>query len=241
MIERIIEYGYSWLWKGTPVAIAIDVLTRLRGDILKGDIGPGDRINIDRMRADYGVSLSPMREALSKLVGEGLVQSDANRGFRVAAVSLGELQEIFWLRVNLETMALTRAIERGDDAWEADIVAALHRLEKLSYIADRDASRPNEEWEEWHRRFHNALIAGGGAPLLEQFCNSLHDHADRYRRTFLRGNVQSRDTHQEHRDIAAATIGRDVQRACALMTAHLERTGHDIERAMQAEGAVSPT
>jgi len=212
------------------LTISTDVRARLRGEILGGGIPPGGKINVDRVKSLYGVSLSPLREALSQLVAEGLVEADENRGFRAAPVSKENLREIFWLRGMLETTALRRAIEFGDDAWEAEIVSSLHRLEKLSYR--RAPNRPNQEWEHWHRQFHLAVIAACRAPLLVQFCGSLHDQADRYRRTFLKENKQSRDSHQEHRDIAAAALKHDADKACRLMAKHIERTGADILAAM---------
>ncbi len=217
------------------MTVSTNVLSRLRGEILKGEIAPGIKINVDRIRTSYGVSLSPLREALSQLVAERLVESDENRGFRAAPASRDNLQEIVWLRSSLEVMALERAIKLGDDAWEAEIVSTLHRLEKLSYIKDRNAAQANEDWEYWHRQFHTALIKACGAPLLVQFCNSLHDHADRYRRTYLKGNRQTRDSHEEHRDIAAAALKRDTAEACRLMTKHITRTGADILAAMPAD------
>lgn len=210
------------------MTIATDVLTRLRGEILNGDIPPSGKINVDRVRSVYGVSLSPLREALSQLVAERLVDADENRGFRAAPVSRDGLEEIIWLRKTMEVMALERAIRFGDDAWEAEIVATLHRLEKLSYVRRCGTNQANEDWEHWHRQLHTALIKASRAPLLVQFCQSLHDHADRYRRNFLRSNRRGRDTHQEHRDICAATLDRDSKKACRLMIGHIERTGSEI-------------
>ncbi|HWL05537.1 MAG TPA: FCD domain-containing protein [Xanthobacteraceae bacterium] len=214
------------------MTIATTLLTRLRNDILTGAIGPGEKLNLDRVRTSYGVSLSPLREALSQLVAERLVEANENRGFWTAQVSRENVEEIFWLRGTLEVMALERSIALGDDSWEADIVSTLHRLEKLSYLKSRTQGVPNEEWELWHRRFHNALIGASQAPVLVQFCNSLHDHADRYRRNFLKDIHQSRDSHQEHREISAATLNRDTARACSLLREHLARTGADILAAM---------
>ncbi len=101
---------------------------RLRGAIMRGDLVPGSKLVLDRMRASYGVSLSPLREALCRLESEGLVQVEDQRGYRVAPVSADNLTEVIRLRVELEGMAAREAILHGDAAWEGRILSALHQL-----------------------------------------------------------------------------------------------------------------
>ena len=181
------------------------------------------------MREQYEVSLSPLREALSKLSMEGQVIAEDQKGYRVAPVSAENLKEVVTLRSHFETIALTEAISRGGDEWEEQLVAIFHRLSKL----ERDSGRKLrvEDWERAHRAFHTALIAACGMPLLLQFCGTLHDLNDRYRRLFLKKYPADRDVCSEHKAIYEATLARETKQACELLRRHIERTGEFLLKA----------
>lgn len=209
--------------------ISSTTLARLRREILNGQIPPGERLNLDQLRAAYNVSLSPLREALSRLTSEGLVfQAEDQRGFQVAPVSQDNLTEVTALRRTLEVMALRESIRYGDDAWESEIVAALHRLSKLNARSARRENSVDDEWESWHRHFHAALIGACRSPVLLQFCDTLLDLSDRYRRVFIHLQRGPRNVHAEHAAIAEAALARDADRACRLMEQHIELTGSKI-------------
>ncbi|HET9042345.1 MAG TPA: GntR family transcriptional regulator, partial [Burkholderiales bacterium] len=95
--------------------LATVICDRLRGDILSGRREPGAKIRLEDLKSEFGVSWSPIREALSRLAAEGLVLAEEQRGYRVAPASKADLTEVLKLRVMLETMALRAAIEKGDD------------------------------------------------------------------------------------------------------------------------------
>jgi len=207
------------------------ICARVRTDILAGRRKPGTKIRLEELKSEFGVSWSPIREALSRLVAEGLVTTERGRGYRVAPVSKGDLAEVITLRAMLESMALRRSIEQGDDAWEAEVLAAQHRLGKLE--SRRAYPQEAEQWETWHRAYHEALIRACGSPILLQFCGQLHDLSDRYRRLFLSAHDFDRDVPGEHRMITEATLARDGAAACELLQRHIERTGKNILRTMQ--------
>ena len=102
----------------------------LRADILRGALAPGEKLKPQALASRYDIGLSPLREGLTRLSTEGLVVAEGQRGFRVADISLAELHDIMTLRRKLETEALAEAIRRGDSDWEAEIVAAYHRLSR---------------------------------------------------------------------------------------------------------------
>ena len=135
--------------------LASTLATRIREAILNGDLPPGGKLRLDALRASYRVSLSPLREALSRLGAEGLVIMEDQRGYRVAPVSEENLREVTRLRVELESMALQESIRKGDDAWEAAIVASSHRLGLLEARSPKRERLP--EWELRHREYHLAL------------------------------------------------------------------------------------
>src|SRR4051812_27786920 len=104
---------------------------QLRRDVLIGTFAAGNKLKLDELQEHYGLSSSPLREALSRLAQEGLVRADERRGFRVAALSAADLADITRMRLMIDLEALANSIDEGDDEWEASLVAAYHRLEKM--------------------------------------------------------------------------------------------------------------
>jgi GntR family transcriptional regulator, carbon starvation induced regulator len=211
--------------------LAGSICDRVRADILAGRRKPGARVRLEDLKAEFGVSWSPIREALSRLVAEGLITTEESRGYRIAPVSRTDLAEVIRLRMLLEPMALQRSIEHGDDAWEAEVLAHQHRLGKLE--SKRFYPAEAEQWERWHRAYHEALIGACGSPILLQFCGQLHDLSDRYRRLFLSAHNFDRDVPGEHRKITEAAVAHDAATACELLRRHIGRTGQNILRSMQ--------
>src|SRR5947208_8008217 len=126
---------------------------RLRKDVLIGSFAAGAKLKVEELQAAYGFSSSPLREALSRLTQEGLVRADERRGFRVAPLSVEDLADITRMRLMLDVPALGEAIQHGDDAWEAAIVAAYYRLEKVeSRLGDTQVVL-DDEWTALHRDF----------------------------------------------------------------------------------------
>lgn len=218
------------------IADALDV--QLRAAILRGDIAPGAKLKLEELRERFGVSLSPLREALSRLAAEGLVLAESQRGFRLPEASGERLAEVITLRCQLEPFALGESIRRGGDEWEERLVAVFHRLSKLERADPRAAKTRVEDWERAHREFHEALISACSMPILLQFCGVLNDLSDRYRRLFLARNPLDRNVHGEHQAILDAALARKAERAAALLRRHVERTGTNVLRAMQPDAAL---
>lgn len=207
--------------------IAQSVQGRLRFDILFGRLVPDDRLRLERLCDTYEVGMSPMREALAQLVGTGLVVQEGQRGFRVASVSRDELVDITATRVRLETMALRDAIERGNDDWEAGILAAHHRLARCPRTADRLV---DETWEVLHRNFHLALIEACGSSCMLVFCHNLYDQFDRYRRLAVRASGRHPRISAVHGDIVTAVLARNAARASSLLEGHIRDAAAEVMR-----------
>lgn len=206
------------------------VTDAIRRKILTGVLQPGSRLRLEDLRSEFDVSWSPLRESLSRLVAEGLIVGDTARAYRIAPISREELQMVLDMRLFLEAKALKASVELGDDAWERELVAIHHHLRKLEAV--RWTSGQLEEWETWHQRFHLALIARCGSPLLTQYCRNLHTHSDRYRRLFFSTHPRDRDVKGEHEAILQAALDRDVDAACQLLGQHVRRSLDTILRAM---------
>src|SRR6266481_6265819 len=131
---------------------------------------------------------SPLREALSRLVGEGLVTFEGNKGFRVGGLSREDLADIAYMRTAVETFAVRTAIERGGMEWESGLVGALHAL--VTTTRDTDTDRASlDAWNIAHDRFHEALISACGSPRVMETQRRLAEHHNRYRRTFMGDNL----------------------------------------------------
>lgn len=212
--------------------LSTTLVARLRDAIMRGELLPGSKLNLDRLRTAFGVSLSPLREALCRLENDGLVALIDQRGYSVTPVSADNLTEIIRLRVELEGMAVKESIEHGDIAWEGRVLAALHQLSRCKRSARSRAEQ--EAWEIAHRAFHAELISACGMPLLRQFCATLHDQSDRYRRIFLTKHQPDRDVPAEHAALATAVIARRTREAMRILREHIERTGHNVQTALAA-------
>lgn len=219
-------------FENSPLTLASAIAERLREQIARGEILPGQKLRLDDLRAAFGVSLSPLREALSRLSAEsdGFVVMEDQRGYRVAPVSADNLVEVTKLRAEYECFALREAIRQGDDTWESEIIAALYRLDKIG----RNESDPErmQQWEIAHRILHQTLLSACRMPLLLQFCATLHDRSDRYRRLFLKRHPIDRDVAQEHQDICKAAVDRRADDAATLLRRHIERTGTNVLHAL---------
>ena len=221
--------------------ISTRLVTHLREAILRGEIAPGSKINLEKLRKTFSVSLSPAREALARLTSAGLVELHDNRGYTVAPVSLSNLVEITQLRAEFETLALDAAMQMGDLAWESEIMRSLHRLNRTERVPDDP--RTLEAWELAHRNFHLALLKGCQMPILLGFCVMLHNLNDRYRRLFLQRTGGDREVEHEHNQIAQGTVARDRDFARERLREHILRTGHNLQAAigayLEAEGAAA--
>jgi DNA-binding GntR family transcriptional regulator len=210
---------------------------RLRHDVLIGTFGAGAKLKVEELQAAYGFSSSPLREALSRLSQEGLVRADERRGFRVAALSSDDLRDITRMRLNLDVQALRDSIQIGGDAWEASIVAAFYRLEKVESRLSDGPVILDEEWSGLHRDFHAALLSACPSPRQITWSMSLFDQAERYRRFSARFRKSARRKSTEHKRIMDATLKRDEATACALLSEHILGTQRNVDAAFKAAAA----
>ncbi len=101
-------------------------------EALNGDLMPGDRLTAADLQDRFSLGLTPIREALTRLSAEGLVDAETHRGARVTDVSPDALADLMATRRAVERLCLIASIEKGDAAWEADIVAAMHLLSRAA-------------------------------------------------------------------------------------------------------------
>jgi DNA-binding GntR family transcriptional regulator len=218
--------------------LTTDLFEQIRSDILHNRLEPGSRLLFRDMRERYRSGLSPLREALMRLVSEGLVLLEDHKGFRVAPVSREEMIDIANTLLELEAIAIRMAVEKGDDRWEAQIVARYHELSKREMFA-ADGTL-DAEWEARNVAFHEALYEACGSPSLKLVCHLLYERHSRYRRLRTRQGDPSRNVSKEHEGLMRATIGRNADAAIALLRKHRSATMADVTAGWPArETAIS--
>ncbi len=204
--------------------LASSAYAEIRRDIVDLSLRPGEKLRLKEIGERYGYGLAPLREALSRLASENLVAAEDQRGFRVTEVSLRDLLDLTFVRRNIEVIALRAAIDKGDDEWEGNVVAAFHRLSLAQMRRQDDPASLNSDWKVRHQAFHHAIVSGCGSPRMLAMRDLLFDQSDRYRRMASSQVNVSRDIRGEHQAIFDATMARDADRACGLLAEHIERT-----------------
>lgn len=208
----------------------VSVEDRVRESILSGVFKPSAQLRMEDLKERFDVGYSPIREALSRLAGEGLVLAEANKGFRVRPLSRDDLRDIAIARCAVEKEALRRSMLEGGDDWESEIVAAMHGYRKKSAKAFESAEAL-EAWEQGHDRLHSALIAACGSSRLLDLQKRLQEQHTRYRRLIVIPNVQS-DTHSdEHERLVEVVLDRKVDEAVAMIEHHMMITADALDSA----------
>lgn len=197
---------------------------RVREAIIKGLYEPGVRLHIQDLADKLQVGQSSVREALNRLVSDGLVSQHDQRGFRVASLDLADLDDLFDARCWANEAALRASIQRGNREWEENLVLMLHRLRRAPRLVDVESGLRGEEWENAHDRFHHALIGACGSTWMQNFCQRTSDAAARYRAVSRAAAAGQRGDEEEHVALVEAAIARDENKAVALLTEHLRRT-----------------
>lgn len=205
--------------------------------ILNGTIDPGEKLHIAKLAKQFDLALSPVREALSKLTATGLVVAESQRGFKVASISKEDLEDIYTTRCLIEQVALTRSIQLGDTIWEANLVAAFHRLLHIEKKLELNSLKKYKDWEKLHREFNLALLSACGLKHLLLIQEKLYQQTERYRRIWFfsgleKGNIVNFSSKQ--REIMEAALARDSKKAVHLLDKHFENARKMILKPLTA-------
>lgn len=192
------------------------VYRTLRRAIMTCELAPGERLVIDELARRLGVSAIPVREALQMLQSEGLVATVPHVGATVAPISRDSIAEVFTLMEGLEVVAARAAVRRAGPA-DVDALAAT--------VAEMDralAAGRHEEWADLNTRFHLALCALAGMPMLHEMMERVLDHWDRLRRYFFSGVLAHRleQAQAEHHLLVKALSAGDEPTLEATLRGH---------------------
>jgi DNA-binding GntR family transcriptional regulator len=207
----------GWL---APRALYQEVADRLRQQIYERTLEPGSWIDEMKLAQAFGISRTPLREALKVLAVEGLVTMKLRRGAYVTEVSRDDVGQVYHLLALLESDAAASVAERADDAQRAQLQQLHARLEKQA--------RQREAFFATNEQFHMALMQAAGNRWALQIVTDLRKvmKLNRHHSLFKQGRLA--DSLQEHRALMQAIDERDAARARALMHAHFE---HGLEAA----------
>ncbi len=215
------------------------VYEQLRSDIAHGILEPGSKLRVEAVCARYDVGASPLREALSRLSAEGLVERNDLRGFSVAPLHWDELPILTRNRVQVESIALRESIEQRDSSMEDQLVLLVHRLSRTPRSLSPDSYVTNPAWEALHRDFHRTLLSRCPSRWLRGFCDNLADESYRYRQVAAGKVFHQRDEHAEHLAIFEAVIEGRTDDALRALEAHYTRTAEVVGD--QARSSREPT
>lgn len=206
-------------------------LKEIKRGILLGEFKPGDRLNIEKLKRNHDVGLTPLREALNRLLGLGFVEFTPLKGFRVTHLSEVDLIDLYDVRQHIETKALDLSIQQGDDAWEGRILAAFHRLSKLEAVM---SVAPDQviEWLARYHDFHFALLSACRSPWLLTLDQQLFSQSERYRCLVLLKATDSKkklaEKKESHQSLIDAVLSRKRKIALDIFSEQLQSTVKDL-------------
>ncbi len=202
--------------------LSTQAFDQLRADIIQGQLRPNERLRIQGLSDRYQVGATAIREALSRLVSDGIVEFEDQRGFCVSPVSREELLDLTQTRIDIESLAMRYAVQRGDLDWESKLMSAYHRL---SRTPPPDSPEKHAPWADAHQQFHDALVSGCGSTWLLRLCRLLYDKSERYRNVAERHTQPlARDTVNEHKQILDAAMARDADLIGRHLAHHYQQT-----------------
>ncbi|MFG1462812.1 GntR family transcriptional regulator [Xanthobacter sp. DSM 24535] len=206
------------------------VLQVLRNAIIEGRLGPGARLEPDRIAADLGCSRMPVREALKVLEVEGLVTCFPFRGTEVSQLRAEEVAELFAMRTALECLALTRSVPNLTD----------QELAKMGEIlVTMDAPQDRARWRELNQRFHSIINAASGWPRLVEQIDVLRRNVERYVRIWV-DSAGYETPQRQHWALYEACRARDVDAAQRVLTEHFRDTADMVQRVAAERAIASP-
>lgn len=190
----------------------------LRNEIITCQLAPGSEVSEHEISDRLSMSKTPVREALVRLAGEGLVEAFPRRAYRIAPITIQSVNELFGVRAALESASAALAVARMKPA----DVAALRLLANASYHVEESKSR--SDFVDANREFHLAISARSGNSRMHALIVGLIDQGER----FFHMGAQMRDvnseTNHEHDRLVEVLARGDAEQARLLMGEHIEST-----------------
>ncbi|MBJ3775094.1 GntR family transcriptional regulator [Acuticoccus mangrovi] len=208
----------------------------IKRDLFDGVFEPGARLGNKALQERYGCGVSPLREALSRLSGQSLIEAEGHRGFRVRRPTRAELADIYSLRVLLEGEAISRAVARRGPDWCEEVALRLAGLianqPPEADVTDHAYRLHADAWEECHRAFHMAIYRGAGSPSLLTSIEAVYDQSERFRHARWRAtsySAVSQSARQEHEILVEVCRDGAPETAREVLADHLMGTAKVVD------------
>jgi DNA-binding GntR family transcriptional regulator len=198
-----------------PTTLSVEIAKHLREAIIRGELAAGEKVNETRITRELALSRSPVREALRILEAEGLVTLEPHRGAHVRPVSEADLEEIFDVRLMIESHGLRRDLHR----LTPETIAPLRRA-----VEDAHAALAAVDLEGWHQaslRFHDGLVALAANRHLTRLHEELKTSLRRYQISVIGPSGEPERFQVEHEGILEALEQGRFERAAELVGAHI--------------------
>ncbi|HWR11807.1 MAG TPA: GntR family transcriptional regulator [Rectinemataceae bacterium] len=208
------------------------VFTTLRDEIVSHTLKPGDIMNTVELSSRLGVSRTPIREALNRLISIGLVEEAPHRSCCVKKLSADQLIEIYYIRAALSGVAARLAATKISDADRRQLEILCEQMEKTN--------EPDESsiMLEKNREFHNIIIAAANSPRLKDILEQYYSQSQQYRALALELPGRFAEICAEHRKIAEALARGDKDGAEAYTREHYFNTARRIAQAFQMSSEI---
>lgn len=204
-----------------PIRIADSVSEAIRVAVAVGDLRTGDAVREEEWAHRLGVSRTPVREAIGRLVTEGLLNKRGRTAY-VFQPSFSDILEIYDIRLELERLGAQRAAANAD-------AAVARQLAKL--LKAMDASTDPGAWFSAHERFHMTLLEASKMPRLCTIIELLRRQSEPYVRFAVNVDTEFRaNSRAHHHDLAEAIRKRDVANMDRLVVVHLEATRREVTK-----------
>jgi DNA-binding GntR family transcriptional regulator len=211
--------------EGSPQSATATLTERayreIRRDIRDGTLGPGQPLRLAGLRQRFGMGFTPLREAMMRLVTERFVLVSGQKGFRVALATREDFEDLLETRVRLELLLVPEAIARGDDHWEASVLATFHMLSRRPAL-DPLTGLVTPGWASAHEHFHRALVEAAPSVRMKWIWLWLFEHSERYRALTARAGGRPGDDRTAHERLLHAVLARDVAAAGKACSDHAE-------------------
>jgi len=201
-----------------------EVADQIRDMIVEGELPPGERVNEGALCEQFGISRTPLREALKVLASEGLVELRPNRGTRVSAITPEEVGELFEVVSGIERLAGELAALRMTERDNERLKALHERMERHYEAGER------HEYFRLNQQIHNTIVSLAGNSVLEATHASLMMRVRRARYMAIQSPDRWHESVQEHRAIMQALEARDSAGAGELILHHVLRTGEVVKQ-----------
>ena len=199
--------------------LSLQISKKIEDDIIYGRLPPGTKLDEAKLCEKYGVSRTPIREALKLLASEGLVEIRPRRGAIIPTLNIVTLFEMFEVMAYLEGMCGRLAARRINEEEKAELLS-LHNQCK-DYLMEENT----ESYYEANRKFHFFLYQLSRNSFLIEQASNLHNRLHPYRRLQLRVNNRMQHSFEEHQQIVDAVLNSDEDLAERLIKAHVSIQG----------------